>query len=859
MTAPTKPAAPGDFGGFDAYLASNPMDPSLRGGQGAQGETIAASAPSAAPGTEFAGAGPWLEDQPQQVFKSVHGLILRQEPIALNHLAQDTHYTYVKLGFPWSTLTKEPGKDVYKQSLPYGSAAISIQAVPNKSWDLINKTTQALLQDFPQAEAEPGSDSEQAEAACEMANRFLAEDASELGTNDAVLFHDRVERSLTCASSYVECWTDPTGGGYVPLQIKAHPLAVDAASPLVGPDGMPTTDYVLRYVTAAGPHGEPAQFTTDASKAAPQWQPKLKASKWQREHVRTFPESARVEDAEKVIILGFCTIGEAKRRWPTVAQMTPEQIDQLTDWTPPRYLVLLPPFQRARWKLTDARDKEKAGASDERIVFYYHGFAKPCPDYTKGADVVVSGANGGTILDRGLLAKPVDVQHGEQTTQELRCLEIPVVQVTPRGDPDEMDPTGRAFIELFAGAVEHNAFMAMSFAEAIDTILHLERYIPSTSPVEGWQVEEARATGDFILLTTPEDKPTYGQPPALPASFFNMFEIADEAINSIASSERAATGADNSKERSGKALQIAVSQNNVSLSGMNTAVNNAYARWCRIKIERAMASFTTAQQIGYVGEDGAFTQAEWSGTDFALVGKVSVKAGTGTMMSPDAKVQYLGNLVASRMLPPDEAADAARESFSRRLGLPPDPQQQRVERQITTWLDGVPSPDWLHQAQAFNQATAVAQQQTAAQQQQFAMAQQAHQQAATNAATSKLPHLGVAPQPPAPVQPVDPQTGQPMSAPWSPFAPLPMDDEPPIAAMRQARLRKLMATAEFSAQPPEWQQLVTAEYGRMRNAVAAAQPPAPLPKGVAIDVKSDPSTVGQAEQNATHPQPQAPR
>jgi hypothetical protein len=92
------------------------------------------------------------------VFKTVDGL--RQELIALNHLAQDTHWTYVKLGYPWSTLTKEPNRDRYRPDLPYGSAGITIQAVPNKAWDLINKTTEALLVDFPQAECEPGDDSE---------------------------------------------------------------------------------------------------------------------------------------------------------------------------------------------------------------------------------------------------------------------------------------------------------------------------------------------------------------------------------------------------------------------------------------------------------------------------------------------------------------------------------------------------------------------------------------------------------------------------------------------------------------------------------------------------------------------------
>lgn len=801
----------------------------------------------------FAGLGPLLENEPADVFQQVHGLVLRQELIALNHLAQDSHWTYVKLGYPWSTLTKEPTRDVYKQTLPYGSAGITVQAVPNKSWDLINKTTEALLVDFPEADAEPTDDTEEAQGAKEMANRFLAQDAGEQGTNDAVLFNDRVNRAMTSSSSYIECWTDPTGGGYVPLQIEAHPQAQDPKQPMVGPDGNPTADLILRYVKL-GLDGQPEAFVEEASQASPQWQPKIRESKWQREHIRVFPESMPVEKADKVIILGFCTIGEAKKRWKSVAAMDPQALSKLTDWTPNRYLVLLPPFQRARWKLTDGRDKEKAGSSDERIMFYYHIFAKASPDYEKGADVVVSGTDGGLIIDRQLLAKEVKVQE----KSEIRCMEIPVVQVTPRADPDEADPSGRAFIEMFAGAAENNAFLAMSFSQIIDQILHTPFTIPSTSPIEGWQVEEARASGDFLIVTRPEDKPTQLNPPLVPTQFFNMYELADEAINSIANSERAARGADNSKERSGKALQIAVQQNNVSLSGMQNAVNSAYARWCRLKIERAMADFSTAQQISYVGEDGAYKQDEWTGVDFAKIGKVSIKAGTGTMMPPDQKVQFIGNLVGANLLPQDEAQDSARPWFSKRLGLPDDPQQQRVERQITAWNHGPPpqavdamgqptAAPWLNQAQVYQEAKAVADQQNQQAQADYQQRQSVKQANEANANTLQLPGTAPAEPPPEQIQPQAP-------APWSPFMPLPMDDEPLIAQLRMRRLSKLMAKTSFSSQHPLWQQLVIDEYNRMRQAVAAAQAPPPLPHGVSIGVKAGAKDVQAAEYAATHPQ-----
>lgn len=880
----TKPTPPGLLTGQAAIDASGPLDPSVRGGLGtafrgitegpalsANGQPNAVTATLGLPGqsdeteTPFAGMGPLLEDPDDVVFKTLDGLVQRQEQIALNHLAQDTHWTYVKMGYPWSTLTKEPTRDRYVQSLPYGSAGITIQAVPNKAWDLINKTTEALLVDFPVAECEPGDDSEQAEGACDMANRFLAQDASEHGTNDTALFWDRTQRSLTCASSYLECWTDPTGGGYVPLQIPAHPQAASPMQPLVGPDGMPTVSPILRYVTSVGPDGQAtpdSQFTADPTQAAPQWQPKLRASKWQREHIRVYPETATVATAQKVIILGYCTLDEGKRRWPQVAAMQPDELTKLCDWTPARYLALLPPFQRGRWQLTDGRTKEKQGSSDERIFFYYHCYAKASPDHTKGADVVVTGALDKRVLDRKLLSVEVEVPakpvaaampadgstaappdpSAPGTTKETRCMEIPVAQITPRGDPDDQDPTGRAYIELIAGAVENNAHLAMSASEIIDKNLHLEAYSTSTSPISGNQREDARATGDIIPVIRADDIPKWGTAIPFETAFFNFFELSDQAINTMGSSERAAKG-QTSDEKSGRAIQLATANNNVSLGGMNRAVCvDAYSRWSLIKVQRAMADFTTAQQVNYVGDDGIFKQEDWTGLDFALVGKVTIKSGTGGLETPDQKIQNAMGLAQAQILTLDEAKDVARPAFARKLGLPADPHEQRVERQITAFEKGPPSPEWAQQWDQYQ-----------AQLQAYQAMQQNADLAAQNAAAQSQHATATVGAPPAPVAPIQ-IAMVPPTMPWTPFTPLPTDSEPLIATMRMRRLSRMIDEAKFESYPPQWQGVAITEYQRMAQVVQSVTPVPPLPKGVVIQAKAgDPQSLAADEQAATRP------
>lgn len=788
-------------------------------------------------GNPFEGMGSWLEDDDATVYQTAQDLVLRQELIAQNRLAIDTYFTRVKLGYPFAVLSKDVNKNVYRTTLPAGVSALSIQATPNKAWDLVNKATEAVLVDPAQADPSPLNDSEEALAAAELAGRFLAENGGENGTNDVQLLYRALDAALTRGTSYIEYWTDPTGGGYVPLKILAHPEAQSPMQPMIGPDGMPTSQGIERYVTGPiGPDGKPqegSQFTNDPSQAAPQWQPKIRAQVWGREHWRVYPESQPVPTADLAIGLLYCTIKEAKERWPEVAAMTQDEINSLLNWTPPRYLVLLPPFQRARWASSYGSDQQK-GSSDERIIFYYRILQKARPDHPKGAEVIVTGAMQGKILDKRMLAAPVEIQTNDGTgpKTEVRCMDLPLAQLTPRQDPDDRDPTGRVYMELFCGATEADAALMTGFLQALNQWLNPDRYIPSTSPVEGFQVEESRATGNFIPILRPEDKPIFGEQPAIPPAFFEAVNWNDQAIRSIASLDKAVTGQEDPTKESGKALQVAVSRAMVGLARMQYPTNDCYKRMCRIVLQLAMRDYTTQQTLRYVGEDGSWQEQEWTGVDFALVGNVDIKPGTGSMMSPEQKVNYLASLRNMGLLPdPDEAADAARPSYAKRLGLPDNPHQQFIERCVATWLDGPPeakpsadpmqppAPSWVQQWQQY-----AAQKQAYDAQVQTAQHQQQVMQAVANADAQQG---GAAVSPPAP------QLGPAPQMPWTPFPPKPNDTEPAIAKLWMRRLSRLMSTAKYFSFPPEWRQVVELKYGEARQIVAAATAPPPLPSAPA--------------------------
>ena len=81
----------------------------------------------------------------------------------------------------------------------------------------------------------------------------------------------------------------------------------------------------------------------------------------------------------------------------------------------------------------------------------------------------------------------------------------------------------------------------------------------------------------------------------------------------------------------------------------------------------------------FVSVMGDAKQQSLTMQDLAKIGKVTIKGGTGTLVTPDAKVQNLTQLAQFNLITIQEAQDAARPAYSRKLGLPPDPHEQRIE------------------------------------------------------------------------------------------------------------------------------------------------------------------------------------
>lgn len=768
------------------------MDPQLRGGFQASLPTadqkLAAILQPDRPIDTFTGRGPLLEQSPAEAFKAIDRLWRRQDALAKSRWAQDVHWTSIKHGYQFSRLYKVQDADVYQQSFPPGR--LSKSAVPNKQADLCQKLVDTLLVDAAKPDPQPETDDESAQQAAELAKEFLEQDGGEQGTNDRVVLARAVEGATTKASTFLHLWVDPVGGGSVPKQVKAHPLATDPENPLDAVDAMgqplPTTDYVLRYVTD-GDEMAPAQFTDNPSEAARVWLPKIRVDVLDRRHVRFYPETVQPTDARKAIVTWYTSVAEAKVRWPeTVGQMADEAIAALCDWQPPNASILIPPVLRTRWR--QGTSGEASEVRDERLLFYYTLYHAPTPEYPEGAVVEISGANGGTELRRDTLSALVEMPSGtaqDAVVTDLRTLDIPVVPVTLVQDVDEGDPTGVAVMARIGGAGEAGATLATSLLEQIDKVLHPARFATATSPLTEDDIEESRGSGKFATILTREDAPVYEDPPAVPANTLDVVEWNYAQMDSAIGLNKPAQGSDDAKEVSGVARRIAVNQSLVAVSRMQQAVNAAQERYWRIKLQLVMKHFTVPQLLRFVGVDGAAKQEWFTGKDFARIGQVTVAAGTGTLLPPTEKVNFALQLRDSGFMDPDEAADIARPAFARQLGVPENPHVQRIERQVSSWLEGPPE-GWVEQARMFQQAVAL------------------HAQMAQEATLAG--------------QPIPPEP----EAPWTPFAVLPMDAEPAIAAIRKRRLADLMAKVAFTAQPPEWQEVAKQAYQQAMQSVQAA-------------------------------------
>jgi hypothetical protein len=619
----------------------------------------------------------------------------------------------------------------------------------------------------------------------------------------------------TRKSAFVFVWIDPTAGGWRPMQVKAHPQATDASNPLmspvVGPDGQPaldenqqpilerTTDPVLRYVAEA--EAEPAgddddtgqgalQFVEHAAEAAREWLPKHRVKLIHPNQVRTLPTTATAFEAHSIILIMWEPLGEAKKRFKCLATMTTDELKLLTDWKPKRWKSIVPELQRPKDRL--------GGVTDDTLLFWYHKFCRIAPDYVDGAEIAVNGAQlGGASTQKGFVLKRdtlrEDVETDDGGTVPV-LMEPPVAQFASLHDPEAGDPMGMPPVSLYGGANEIRAHLYLSVLEDIDVRLHPNTYLTANSTVTKDDIN--RRDGTPIDVLTKDDMPTFELRPPLAANTEEMLDRVEHEMDTLANLNQTAQALDSQYSESGVAKEVAIHQAKVQLAQDWQGFINGVTQYWKIKLQLAQARLKTPQLVKIGGENSAFKSRHFVGADLIGVTAVSLMPGSGTMMSPSEKAQYLAQAQTQKWIEPEDASELFRSAMSDDLGLPPSPHEEHIDRCIADWCEGPPN-DWEQHYEAVH-AFPQLQQHHAATLQQTVAALTSRGADPQTAQLQAQRMAGPAPQQPPPL--------------YTPFTPRANDEEPVVAKIRYQKLSKLMATTEFSEQPAPWQSCVNDAY-----------------------------------------------
>lgn len=792
-------------------IFENRDDEMLDGILEASGAAPPATRAAADPTAAMPGGGKLLEEaSAAKVFKIINREVQSQERLARNRDEEGKHWSRIRRGVQFSILEKSEDQALYRAILPPGVEDTQ-QPIPNKVLDLCNKQVSQILVDPPLPNPKPDGDSEKNRGAMDLAKRFLRADGDVSGTNDSELYRRVLTMNRTRKSSFVFVWVDPTGGGWRPKQRMAHPRAIDASTPLMGPklgpDGAPvldeqqqpmlerTTDPVLRYVADVDDEatGETREvFTEHPAEAAREWLPKHRAAVLLPNQVRTLPPTATVVEAHSIILLMWEPLSEARKRFPEVlGGMSQAELKQLTIWRPKRWKAIVPEAHRPR---TDGLD-ESGDVSGDTLLFWYHKFCRIAPDYPDGAEIAVTGAsrNGsvGVLLGRDTLRE--DVQTDDDVTVPV-LMDPPIAQFRALIDDEESgDPFGLTPVSLFGGANEIRAHLYLAALEDIDVRLHPNIYLTSASSVT--REEMNRRDGTPIDVLTKDDMPTFEQRPQLP-DLAPTLDRVDHEMDRLANLNETAQALDSSYSVSGEAKKVALRQAKVQLAQDWQGFINGFVQYMKIKLQLAQARLQVPQLVKIAGENAAYKARHFVGADMLGVSTVALQPGTGTMMSPAEKAQYIATFQGQKWIEPEQAAELARSSMSDDLGLQPSPHEEHINRLIADWSEG-PPPEW---EEAFHNFSTFPQRQQA-----YAASIQEMVAAFANAGVPQEQAQAVAAERvgPAPVQPPEPPT---------PFEAHANDEEPVVAKVRYEKLSKLMSTPEYTKWKPSWRTCVDKAY-----------------------------------------------
>ena len=662
----------------------------------------------------------------------------------------------------------------------------------NKAATLCRKFSARMFADPPAPDAVPATGEDEDKDAADFTNRALEDEQSQSKLADIKQHRRAFDRASTFGSGFIRYYVHPTAGGRMPLQISASPQAVSVDDALEDPEtGLPWPDLTERFVMEDG------TLTDEQEEAAFRFLPALKSEVLTGRNVRMIPHTAEdIWEAEGVQVAAFRPWGELRQQFEELDKVPEEERATLFGFRPERYEYVATAEER-RTLDVDPDDE------DEKLVFTLTTYYKQGTDYPKGACVV-------SICDKYAPEK----REWTETDSEGReiSLPLPITQHKQWSEGTD-DPYGFGLMDIVGEGNEIRSWAISALQDNVEAILNRHVFLPMNSVL---QPKDLRLPGRTPIYINPGGAPVYETVPTFPKDGMNLYDKMDKEMEDDSGMGATAQGLESPQVQSGRHAQAIAAQAMASASDVRQNAEDAYLRACQIQIALIRAFYDAPRRIGWVGEDGAYKEQRWAGTDMRATSDVKLKPGTMSMLTPVQKTMLADQYFQTGVLRQDDYAEIVLTNMGATVGMHDNPYRMRIRRQIHKWLEGPPE-GWQPEMQ---------------------------DQPVIDPATGQ-------PQ-------VDQQTGQPMMQQVQVvdqvlggiFRPYPQDDLPFVARRRLEQLARAMSKSDFAIQPEPWQFGMIQEFNR---AQAAQQAAAGMQVGQPPNVQQSPAqkTDGQAAEPTT--------
>jgi hypothetical protein len=631
-----------------------------------------------------------------------------------------------------------------------------------------------MLADPPAPETQAATGAQEDVASAEFAKRALLDCQNDRHLNDQRLIRRAFDKASTYGSGFVWYYIDPQAGDKTPVKILA---GVDASTGRAAqtPDeavddpmtGGAWPDYVERYVTEGG------TLSADPRDAKTDWVGSLRGRVLTGRNVRMYPHTvSHISEAHGVQIGYYVTLGELQRLYPDMRNLPEEKLADLVAYRP----------EHGDWLLSDEERHALGQTTDdrsERLVFCLVTYFTASDEFPQGLYMVTAG-DSVRVLNEPWIGTTPDGHQFE--------LPLPVTQYAQFGEGSD-NAYAHGLMEILGPGNEVRGKIIADWLTHLTKINNRKTFLPVHSNI---QERDLKKPGHSYIRILPGAEPKYEQVESFSPDAYQFMTFATNELQMASGLTQIAQGLESPQVQSGRHAQAIVSQVHAGLSDVRQNIIDGYLLGCRIQLALMKAFYARERRIGFVGEDGAYKERYWTGSDLANVADVYLANGTLTMLTPVAKAQLAEHLFTLGAIDQVRLQELTTDHMGPLLNLQQDSFRDRIKRQLAFYMQGPPE-GW-------------------------------EPQFAPPPPPQLDPMTGMPlPQPPAPQEPPQQEWDPVLRGIWRPY---PADDLPHVALARLRELAKAMSTSRFATLPEPWQWGLLQEFQRAQQ---AATPQGPQP------------------------------